>query len=192
MALHQSVEGKMTVSVITRDVYLFQKIRHELSDFEIVDSEHSGADFCLADIDTAAAPSGALTMSRHKPCDISLPFELGELSLFLFERAGDSKLLHLADGDRAAKIHGKKIKLTEVEYSLLSLLLSAGGEYISREKILEEIWDSEADSGVINVYIHYLREKLEFLGDKVILSSRKLGYCIDKKYIGGGMYAQDN
>ena len=53
-----------------------------------------------------------------------------------------------------------------------------------REEILSTVWGGEADSGVINVYIHYLREKLEVCGEKIILSSRKCGYKIDEKYLG--------
>ena len=54
---------------------------------------------------------------------------------------------------------------------------------LSREEILNAVWNNEADSGVINVYIHYLREKLELDGEKIILSSRKLGYAIDERFI---------
>jgi DNA-binding response OmpR family regulator len=35
---------------------------------------------------------------------------------------------------------------------------------------------------VLNVYVHYLREKLED-GKKIIISSRKLGYKIDERYL---------
>jgi DNA-binding response OmpR family regulator len=37
--------------------------------------------------------------------------------------------------------------------------------------------------GLINVYVHYLREKLEVGGEKIINSSRKNGYAIDEKFI---------
>ena len=38
----------------------------------------------------------------------------------------------------------------------------------------------------MNVYIHYLREKLEADGEKIILSSRSHGYKIDEKYLTEG------
>ena len=43
-----------------------------------------------------------------------------------------------------------------------------------------------ADEGVLNVYVHYLREKLERGGEKIIISSRGLGYKIDEKYLQTG------
>ena len=91
----------------------------------------------------------------------------------------------LSLADRCAILYGERIKLTEVEFSLLSLLYSHGGKYVSRDEVLNKIWNGEADGGVINVYIHYLREKLEKHGEKIILSSRKNGYCIDEKFLGG-------
>ena len=38
---------------------------------------------------------------------------------------------------------------------------------------------------MINVYIHYLREKLELCGEKIIIASREAGYRIDKRFLGG-------
>ena len=82
-------------------------------------------------------------------------------------------------------LRGEVIKLTEVEHALFLALMKRGGEFASREDILREVWGSEADEGIINVYVHYLREKLEKSGEKIIVSSRKLGYKIDGKYLGG-------
>ena len=59
--------------------------------------------------------------------------------------------------------------------------IEAQGGFVSREEILREIWDNCADAGVINVYVHYLREKIEH-GEKIIISSRNNGYKIDEKY----------
>ena len=66
---------------------------------------------------------------------------------------------------------------------LLALLLAKDG-YTSREEIAKKVW-GDASDGLINIYVHYLREKLEIGGEKIILSSRKGGYRIDKKYLGG-------
>ena len=74
--------------------------------------------------------------------------------------------------------------MTELEAALLALLISADGDFVSREEILKRVWQNDADPGIINVYIHYLREKIE-RGEKIILSSRKRGYGIDEKYLRG-------
>ena len=49
-----------------------------------------------------------------------------------------------------------------------------------------------ADEKTVNVYIHYLREKLESGGEKIIISSRNMGYKIDSKYLGEVKYAKNN
>ncbi len=172
------------VFVMTESEYLGQKIKLALSGRCAVDFGEAPAreyDFCLWDIDFKEAPlfENIITMSRELSCDLSLPFTYEKL-FSLFEE--EASLLSL-DG-RICHLRGEKIKLTELEASLLSLLISAGGEYVSRDEILSRIWGNDADRGIINVYIHYLREKLE-QGEKIILSSRNEGYRIDKKYLGG-------
>ena len=46
----------------------------------------------------------------------------------------------------------------------------------------EHVWHGDADGGIVNVYIHYLREKLEDCGERVIIASRGRGYSLSEKY----------
>jgi len=73
------------------------------------------------------------------------------------------------------------VTLTDVEYRLFSALFSRDG-FVKREELTRLVWGDSAGDGVLNVYIHYLREKLEADGERVILSSRREGYSIDGKY----------
>lgn len=93
-------------------------------------------------------------------------------------------VLELKEDGRTAILGERRVKLTEVEYRLLSALLFAEG-FVAREALLREVWGEGVDPGVLNVYVHYLREKLEVGGEKMILSSRKLGYAIDERFRGG-------
>ena len=176
---------KKNISVLTNDKYLYQKIYLELSEgYEVFPVELKDSDITVIDIDTYhAARDGALTMSRYSPADISIPFPIG--ALFSKLSTGDEKIFYLNREKRSAVLHGEKIKLTDVEFSLLSVIFEAGGEFISREEILKRVWNDEADGGVINVYVHYLREKLEKGGEKIIISSRKGGYRLNEKLLGG-------
>jgi len=88
----------------------------------------------------------------------------------------------LINESRSVKLFGEVIRLTEVEFRLLSALASAPvGEFVSRERLINEVWGGESDCGVVNVYIHYLRTKLEHRGEKVIISSRREGYKLDER-----------
>ncbi|MBE6645170.1 MAG: winged helix-turn-helix transcriptional regulator [Ruminococcaceae bacterium] len=174
------------ICVITEDNFLFQKIKLDTPD-DVTVSRLLTDDFslCLFDLDTMGekAPNGAVTMSRTAEADVRIPFPLGTVGSLLLK--SHSSLLSVDGEARAAFLRGEKIKLTEVEFALLSLLASKGGEFVSREEILSSVWGGDADMGVINVYIHYLREKLERHGEKIIISSRKCGYKIEEKYLGG-------
>ncbi len=172
------------IAVVTKNSYLGQKIRLALSDAENVEfvSAEEYPDICFWDTDSAGdAPDGAVTMSRDKECMLALPFSFESLLSYL---SSEKTLISIDKSRRICTLRGERVKLTELEGALLSLLISAGGEFVSREKILSEIWGKDADAGIINVYIHYLREKLED-GEKIILSSRKCGYCIDRRFLGG-------
>ena len=94
------------------------------------------------------------------------------------------RLIFDPDG-RHVLLDGERIRLTESEHKLLSLIAEGDGELVSRDELTRGTFGEEAEGGILNVYIHYLREKLEASGEKIILSSRRGGYRIDKKYLGG-------
>ena len=169
------------VLILTGDEYLLQKIRLELdTEAECVTS--GDGDVVLQDIDTTeGVHSGAITMSRYADCDIPLPFRLGQVR----ERISPKEVKALLLGDKCAMLDGRAVRLTEVEFSLLSAIYSRNGAYVKREELLREVWGGNADNGVINVYVHYLREKLEAGGERVILASRGEGYKINEKLLGG-------
>ncbi len=75
----------------------------------------------------------------------------------------------------------RQLSLTAREYQLLLLLLRQRGSVVSRERILEEIWADQGGgaSNVIEVYVRYLRQKLEQDGEpRLIHTVRGRGYCL--------------
>ena len=171
------------VLAVTENPYLGQKIKlAALGDAEVLVSNKflPGYGVCLWDTDTVKDPvPEAVTMSRGDGCDVKIPFSYDALKKLVSEEKGNGGIRL---SGRICELRGEKIKLTELEAKLLSLLICAGGAFVSRDRILSEIWDEGTDAGVINVYIHYLREKLE-RGEKIIVSSRNLGYKIEAKYL---------
>ena len=175
-------EKGLRVKILTKNKYLEKKLTLELLESEFFSVVNDGADVVLVDIDTEEKKDGSITMSYTVPADISLPFRLGEVRAMLSGKSAPK--LSLIEEEKAVLLFSEKIRLTELEYALFSLLYKKGG-FVSREEILETVWHGEADGGIINVYVHYLREKLEKGGEKIILSSRKLGYGISEKFLGG-------
>ena len=79
---------------------------------------------------------------------------------------------------------GEEYLLTEKEFMLYSILKEARGEAVDRLSICERLW-GKLDNSSLNLYIHYLRQKLEHDGSKAIRSHRGKGYSLiirkDKK-----------
>ena len=171
-----------TVAVVTKDAFLFKKISLCLEDCEVFLTENAheaeSADTIFCDLDTATSiPDRAVKMSRRDECDLPIPFSLDAPRRFLSRSEAA-----LIPERRAVMLRGREIRLTELEYALFSLIAGARGEPVSREEILERVWHSDADGGIVNVYIHYLREKLESDGERVIAASRGKGYSLTAKY----------
>lgn len=76
---------------------------------------------------------------------------------------------------------GKEISLTSKEYALLEYLMRHPGEVLTRTKLSEHVWDSNFDTftNVIDVYINYLRNKVDRDFDKKLIHTvRGVGYMI--------------
>ncbi len=76
---------------------------------------------------------------------------------------------------------GEAIELTVKEFELLKYLMDHPGEALTREQILENVWgyDFMGESNVIEVYIRYLRLKLEEGGGKRLIQTvRGVGYVL--------------
>ena len=79
---------------------------------------------------------------------------------------------------RKAFVSGKEIQLAVKEYELLALLMENKGQVVTREHILEAVWnyDKEIESRTLDVHIGLLRQKLN--NQKLIETVRGVGYRI--------------
>ena len=84
-------------------------------------------------------------------------------------------------GTRRAIYNSKAIDLTMKEFELLKFLMQHPREVLTRDKILENVWgyDFMGESNVIEVYIRYLRLKIEEAGQKRLIQTvRGVGYVL--------------
>ena len=87
--------------------------------------------------------------------------------------------IELDTGTRLAHRGMREIELSPTEYELLSLFLRRPRQVLTRELILDRVWgiDFEGSSNVLEVYIGYLRSKLEAEGEsRLIHTVRGVGY----------------
>jgi two-component system OmpR family response regulator len=77
---------------------------------------------------------------------------------------------------------GRRVELSAREFTLLEFLMRHAGEVVRRTAILEHVWDYNYDglSNVVDVYVGYLRRKLEQPGGQVrIRTVRGVGYGLE-------------
>ncbi len=93
------------------------------------------------------------------------------------------KNIELCPDKFSVKKNGHSIKLRAKEFSLLTYLLENRGSFVSRQDIMEHVWDVNANpfSNTIEVHIMKLRKKLESGRDKFIFTLSNRGYKIDER-----------
>ena len=103
---------------------------------------------------------------------LSKPFSLGVLKArmkrILQEKSESTKMIsgELSIDQSVCKVYkrGKEISLSKLEYRLLSYLVENKNHILSKEQILEKIWDSDGkyvDNNTVSVNISRLRTKIE-------------------------------
>jgi len=124
---------------------------------------------------------------------ITKPFEIEELlarirTALRFSQKGNQQhaqptfgQLSINEQTREVIYYGKELQLTPREYDLLLYLLKHPKQVLAREQILEAVWgyDYYGDTNVVDVYIRYVRQKLEAANDTPIIQTvRGVGYVL--------------
>lgn len=89
--------------------------------------------------------------------------------------------LSLDTAARELRIGERRIELTAKEYDLLELFMRHPNQVLTREVIYDRVWgyDFGGESNIIEVYVRYLRQKLEANGEvRVIQTVRGAGYIM--------------
>ena len=112
-----------------------------------------------------------VTLRQHKPAEKE-KYEGGNLTF------GE---LSMDTARHTVTCGGKLLELTVKEFGLLQALLENVSIVLTREQLLERVWgyDYFGETNVVDVYIRYLRSKLEEVSDvKYIQTVRGVGYVI--------------
>jgi DNA-binding response OmpR family regulator len=119
------------------------------------------------------------------------PFDIGELAArlrALLRRmpAGDGEPMRVGDllvdpARRSVQRAGRPVELTRREFDLLEELARHRNVVLSRGQLLESVWgyDFEVDGNVVDVFVGYLRRKLEADGEaRMIHTVRGVGFVL--------------
>lgn len=87
----------------------------------------------------------------------------------------------LNTGDATLTYQGKTVELTKNEYRILLTLMENKGKTVSRERLMERLWESESfvDENTLTVNVNRLRKKLDAAGlDEFIATKFGVGYMV--------------
>lgn len=125
---------------------------------------------------------------------VAKPFDLGVLQAKVqallrrtYDFAGDSKLLEhngmIFDmGKGLVTYADERVELTKNEMGILETLLEQKGRIVTRDKLMERLWESDSfiDDNTLTVNVARLRKKLGEIGIQDMIKTRKgIGYVVD-------------
>lgn len=87
----------------------------------------------------------------------------------------------LHTGEQTVTYEGEKLALSKNEFRILLVLMQNKGKVVSREKLMEQLWESDSfvDENTLSVNVNRLRKKLENAGlDNFITTKFGVGYII--------------
>lgn len=175
----------MTILIVTNNNILGKGLSIELEDLGFASSFSNefeeGYDFYVADADSCKFKKNenCITFSLTEgKGDLKRPFLPGELVSLL------KKKYNTPDLPSVGAAHNDHMfdtsELSDTESRLLEILLEHRGNAVSAEELSKRVWGRDCvKTNIVNVYIRYLRQKLEKNSDRrIIFTVRGQGYKI--------------
>lgn len=193
-----AMDGRTALEMIqdhTFDVVILDIMLPEINGIEICRRLRASKNFVPILLLTALGTTENVVTGLNAGADdyLSKPFKFSELEArisALARRANqDNKPndiitiddLEIDGRSKSVKREGEIITLTAKEFKLLYYLAKNSGTILSREKILDNVWDINFDmnTNVVDVYINYLRKKIDKpYQSNLIQTIKGLGYVI--------------
>ena len=193
-----ALDGKTALEMIqnyTFDVVILDVMLPDINGIEICRRLRADKNFVPVLLLTALGTSENIVTGLNAGADdyVMKPFKFGELDArvnALNRRANqetekvDSIIisdLEINSKSKTVKRNGESIVLTAKEFKLLYYLAKNSGRIVSRDQILDNVWDINFDmnTNVVDVYINYLRKKIDKpFATKLIHTMKGLGYVI--------------
>lgn len=189
---NNGVEGLQTARDQTPDLVILDILMPGLDGFEVCRRLRAGSEMPILMLTAKdEVPDRVAGLDAGADDYLIKPFALEELLArvrALLRRREIPQLTTLSFGDltldlgeRVARRGGRIIELTTKEFELLSLFMRHPRQVLIRDQILERVWgyDTGGLTNVLEVYVGYLRNKLEARGEsRLIHTVRGAGYVL--------------
>lgn len=191
---HDGLSGLDNARSGIYDAVILDVMLPGINGFEIVRRMRAGGNATPVLMLTAKTELGDRINGLDHGADYYLtkPFETQELLACLraiTRRGKDLKPEELRYGDIEVNLatselicHDHSVRLGAKELGLIRLLIANKGILLAKENIYLKIWgyESDAEDSIVEVYISFLRKKLEHIGSKVKISVvRRVGYRLE-------------
>lgn len=185
-------EGLVLALSASPDVVILDVLMPELDGIEVCRRFRAGGDVPILMLTAKDEVSDRVKGLECGADDYLIkPFALEELiarlrALLRRRAPGNANYVRFADltadlGTREVWRGERPVTLTAREFDLLAAFLRNPRQVLSRDQLLEQVWgfDTEVDTHVLEVYVRYLREKLEAAGEaRLIHTLRGAGYAL--------------
>ena len=191
-AVHDGETGLQWAQLGSYDLLILDVMLPKLDGFSIASQlRREGVDTPILMLTARSAVSDRVTGLDSGADDyLTKPFEAAEFLArirALGRRQGKVVFETLTFGDLSLDLESLELscssskedplRLSPREFELMRMLLENPGRTISKDQIIDRVWDNDAEANSVEAYVSFLRKKLAFLGSKAKIETlRGAGY----------------
>jgi DNA-binding response OmpR family regulator len=197
-AVHVAYNGADGLELLKQETYdmvLLDLMLPEIDGFEVLRTMRSWGNTTPVLILTAKSAKEDIVRGLDTGSDdyLTKPFSFDELlarirALFRRKSGRDSLILRYRDMtldplNRKLSVGRKEVELTDKEYMIMELMVKNSDRPLSRREVAEFVWQDSGDStNIVDVYINFLRKKIESISSKKYIHTvRGTGYILKEE-----------
>jgi DNA-binding response OmpR family regulator len=192
---YNGTDGLARLKRETYDIVLLDLMLPEIDGFEVLKTMRSWGNTTPVLILTAKSAKEDIVRGLDTGSDdyLTKPFSFEELlarirALLRRKSGRDSLIVRYRDMtldplNRKLSIGPNEVELTDKEYMIMELLVKNSDRPVSRREVAEFVWQESGDStNIVDVYINFLRKKIESISrKKYIHTVRGTGYILKEE-----------
>jgi DNA-binding response OmpR family regulator len=192
---YNGADGLELLKQETYDMVLLDLMLPEIDGFEVLRTMRSWGNTTPVLILTAKSAKEDIVRGLDTGSDdyLTKPFSFDELlarirALLRRKSGRDSLILRYRDMtldplNRKLSVGRKEVELTDKEYMIMELMVKNSDRPLSRREVAEFVWQESGDStNIVDVYINFLRKKIESISSKKYIHTvRGTGYILKEE-----------